>query len=106
MALSRSIAILSLAGASVALLAGCSVARQQESVGQYVDGSVVTSEIKAKLAQDPATSAANINVKTIGGGEVQLSGFARSEKERSRAGAIARSVKGVTSVRNDLVVKP
>ncbi len=106
MQISRVVAAAALACASVAWVAGCSVARQQETVGEYVDGTVVTAAVKARLADDPVTSAANINVKTIEGGEVQLSGFARSQEEKNRAGTIARSVKGVARVRNDLVVKP
>ena len=44
-------------------------------------------------------------MKTIDGGIVQLSGFAKSQHEKDRAGQIAREVKGVTEVRNSLVVK-
>lgn len=106
MHISRFVATVILASASVVWVAGCSVARHQETVGEYVDGSIVTAEVKAKLANDPVASAANISVKTIEGGEVQLSGFAKSQQEKDRAGAIARSVDGVISVRNDLVVKP
>ncbi len=102
----RLAAVAAVAAATLVTAAGCSVARNQESVGQYVDGSVVTTEIKAKLVNDPVTSAANINVKTIDGGVVQLSGFAKSQREKDRAGQIARSVKGVTEVRNSLIVKP
>jgi osmotically-inducible protein OsmY len=38
-------------------------------------------------------------------GMVQLSGFAKSWAERDRAEALARSVKGVTGVRNDIIVR-
>lgn len=106
MKVAKNIALALMLGASVALTAGCSVARNQETLEEYVDGAAVTAEVKAKLANDPQTSAANINVKTIDGGVVQLSGFAKSETERNQAGMVARSVKGVTKVINDLVVKP
>lgn len=106
MKLNRIISAAAIGCASVALITGCSVARNQESLGEYVDGTAVTANVKAKLAEDPATSAANINVKTIDGGVVQLSGFAKSQREKDRAGEIARSVKGVTQVQNSLVVKP
>ncbi|MCZ4330108.1 BON domain-containing protein [Castellaniella denitrificans] len=102
----RIIAIAVMAGAATVMISGCSVARKQETVGQYIDGSAVTAEVKAKLANDPDTSAANISVKTIDGGIVQLSGFAKSQHEKDRAGALARSVKGVTQVHNGLIVKP
>nr|WP_232305099.1 BON domain-containing protein [Castellaniella caeni] len=37
---------------------------------------------------------------------MQLSGFAKSQSERTRAGEIVRSVQGVTEVHNNLVVAP
>ncbi len=88
------------------LATGCSVARKQETVGEYIDGTAITTEIKAKLADDRETSVLNISVKTIDAGIVQLSGFAKSQHEKNRAGEIARSVKGVRSVHNDLIVQP
>lgn len=36
---------------------------------------------------------------------VQLSGFVGEEVDIKEAGGIARSIKGVTSVKNDLLVK-
>jgi osmotically-inducible protein OsmY len=102
----RIILIAAITGATLVMATGCSVARKQETLGQYIDGSTVTAEVKARLANDPNTSAANINVKTMDGGVVQLSGFAKSEMEKNRAGELARSVKGVTQVRNSLIVKP
>ena len=106
MKLTRNVVLAFLTGCTVLLTTGCSVARKQESIGEYVDGTTVTAEIKAKLANDPHTSAATINVKTIDGGIVQLSGFARSEAEKTRAGQIAASTKGVTNVYNDLIIRP
>ena len=105
MKLSRTIAIAAMAGATLVIATGCSVALKQETVGEYVDGSAVTAAVKAKLAEDPNTSAMSINVKTIEGGIVQLSGFAKSQAEKDRAGQLARDVKGVSEVRNSLIVK-
>ena len=105
MQFSRAIAIAAMAGATLVIATGCSVARKQETVGEYIDGSAVTAAVKAKLAEDKETSASSINVKTMDGGIVQLSGFAKSQLEKDRAGQIAREVKGVTEVRNSLVVK-
>ena len=102
----RVVSIALFSAATLAFVAGCSVARNQETVGQYVDGSAVTAQVKAKLAEDKRTSALNINVKTIDAGVVQLSGFAKSQQEKDVATQIARSVKGVSSVHNNLIVKP
>lgn len=102
----RIILTAAITGATLVMATGCSVARKQETLGQYIDGSTVTAAVKAKLANDPDTSAANINVKTIDSGIVQLSGFAKSQREKDRAGELARSVKGVTQVSNSLIVRP
>lgn len=88
----------------VSLVSGCSVFRGQESMGQYVDGSNITATVKRLLVQDKNTSSANINVKTLAG-VVQLSGFAKSQYEKDRAGQIAASVNGVTEVHNNLIVR-
>jgi len=106
MNLPRMIIIAALAGPMFLLATGCSVARKQETVGEYIDGAAITTEIKAKLADSSDTSALNIEVKTMEAGVVQLSGFAKSQHEKNRAGEIARSVKGVTRVHNDLIVRP
>jgi len=50
MMISRAIAIVVIASASMVMVSSCSVARHQESVGEYVDGSIITTEVKAKLA--------------------------------------------------------
>lgn len=88
----------------ISLVSGCSVFRGQETMGQYVDGSNITATVKRLLVQDKDTSSANINVKTLAG-IVQLSGFAKTEYEKERAGQIAASVNGVTEVHNNLIVR-
>ena len=92
---------------AVALLttAGCAVTRGQETVGAYVDDAGITTLVKARMAESPVVSAAAISVETLNG-TVQLSGFAKSAAEKSAAENIARNVKNVKSVRNDIVVRP
>jgi osmotically-inducible protein OsmY len=92
------------AGLAVALASGCAVTAGQQSVGQYVDDASITAAVKAKLAEDPAVSAARISVETMKG-TVQLSGFATSASERQRAVDLARSVKGVTGVQDAMKVQ-
>lgn len=86
-----------------ALLAGCAGAGS--STGVYVDDSVITSKVKTRLYQDKTTSGWDIKVATKDG-VVQLSGFVKSDAEKTKAGELARGVKGVKSVSNDLIVKP
>ena len=92
--------LLILIGAFVA----CASTRTQESAGEYIDDSVITTKVKSLLAGDDFLKSFQIGVETYKG-TVQLSGFADSQKAVDKAGEIARSVKGVTSVKNDLVVK-
>lgn len=106
MNIQRMLLVAVLSAPMLVLATGCSVARKQETVGEYIDGAAITAEIKVKLADDAETSALNIEVKTMDAGVVQLSGFAKSQREKNRAGDIARSVKGVKAVHNDLIVKP
>jgi hyperosmotically inducible protein len=84
---------------------GCAVTDRQQSVGSYVDDATITSKVKAKFAEDKTVSASRISVETLKG-VVQLSGFAASAEERSRAAEIARGVDGVQSVRNSIQVQP
>ena len=82
---------------------GCAVTRHQETTGAYVDDSVVTTRVKTKFAEDKDVSAMAIHVETLNG-VVQLSGNAKSMEEKQRAGELARSVKGVVDVHNDIIV--
>ena len=90
--------------ALIVALVGCAGTRTKESSGEYVDDSVITSKVKAALVSDPGTKAREISVETFKG-VVQLSGFVSSPTEKEKAGEIARNVKGVTGVRNNIVVK-
>lgn len=74
------------------------------SVGQFVDDATVTTRVKTRFARDDQVSAMNINVDTSNG-VVQLSGYAGSEAEKSRAAEIAGQVPDVKSVQNNIVVR-
>lgn len=86
------------------MLQGCSVARDQQTAGSYVDDTALTTRVKAKFAEDKTVSAMAIHVETLKG-VVQLSGFAKSAEERSKAEDLARSVSGVVAVRNDIALR-
>ena len=88
----------------IATFAACASTPKQESTGEYVDDSVITTKVKSLLAADDFLKSFQIGVETFKGA-VQLSGFVNSQKAVDKAGEIAQSVKGVTSVKNDLIVK-
>jgi hyperosmotically inducible protein len=82
----------------------CASTSTHESTGEYVDDSVITTKVKALLAEDDFLKSFQISVETYKG-RVQLSGFVNSQDAANRAGQIVRSVKGVRSVKNNLIVK-
>ena len=88
----------------IATFAACASTRTQESTGEYVDDSVITTKVKSLLAADDFLKSFQISVETFQG-TVQLSGFVNSQQAVNKANEITRSVKGVKSVKNDLVVK-
>jgi len=83
---------------------GCASTPKQEGTGEYVDDSVITTKVKAAILNEPTLSSAEINVETFKG-EVQLSGFVNSSADISKAVEVARGVKGVNSVKNDMRLK-
>jgi len=93
--------------AAVALLtaSGCSVTRGQQTVGSYADDTWITSKVKGSFAEDKEVAATSISVETMSG-TVMLSGFAKSAREREKAESIARSIKGVKAVKNEIAVRP
>ena len=92
------------AAASLAALAGCASTRTQESTGQYIDDTALTTNVKAAILNAPSLKSAEINVETFKS-RVQLSGFVRSQANMDEAVKVAQAVQGVTSVKNDMVLK-
>ena len=88
----------------IATFAACAATRTRESTGDYVDDSVITTKVKAKLADDDFFKSFQISVETYKG-IVQLSGFVDSQQAVNKAGEIVRSVQGVKSLKNNLIVK-
>ena len=89
---------------AVAGLMGCASTATSESTGQYIDDTTITTKVKAAILDQPTLKSAEINVETFKG-VVQLSGFVSSQDNVNTAMNTARSVKGVSSVKNDMRVK-
>lgn len=85
-------------------VAGCASTSKSEGTGEYIDDTVITSKVKAEIFNEPTLKSREINVETFKGA-VQLSGFVSSQSDISKAVEIARSIKGVTSVKNDIRIK-
>lgn len=75
------------------------------TLGEKIDDLTITATVSTGLAKDPDLSAIKINVDTKDG-VVTLNGPAPSAAAKDKATEIAKQVKGVTSVNNQLMVKP
>lgn len=89
-------------------LAGCAGYGQAgpggtRTAGQAVDDATIGTRLKAALAADPQLSALKINVDTTQG-NVKLRGAVKTMQEWRKAGELARSIEGVKSVDNQLVI--
>lgn len=100
----RKLGQLLLAFALTLTLAACAGNPQQESAGEYIDDTVLTSRVKSALLNDPNVSGLSINVETFKGA-VQLSGFVKTVAERNRAVQLARAVPGIRQVKNDILIR-
>lgn len=83
---------------------GCAATQKHESTGQYIDDSVITTKVKSAIFEEATLKTLQINVETFKG-VVQISGFVDSAQSVTKAGEVAGSIKGVNSVKNDLIVK-
>ena len=66
---------------------------------------VLVDKVRVKLAGDAVVKGANLDV-TVKDGVVTLLGKVEQEKQKHRAEHLARKVKGVKSVVNELRVEP
>jgi osmotically-inducible protein OsmY len=76
-----------------------------DTTGEYLDDAGITTKVKASFAEDKWVKGRDISVRTDKG-VVDLTGTVGSKKESDRATALATKVKSVTSVHNNLKVKP
>lgn len=83
---------------------GCASTSKSEGTGEYVDDVMITGKVKAAILGESTLKSAEINVETFKG-IVQLSGFVSSQAAANKAVELARAVKGVNSVKNDMRIK-
>lgn len=89
---------------AITMLPGCAVTRGQSTVGEYVDDAAITTSVKSKFVENKAVDATSIHVETLQG-EVMLSGFAKNADEKASAERLAREVKGVKRVKNEIAIR-
>ncbi|HEY0202117.1 MAG TPA: BON domain-containing protein [Burkholderiaceae bacterium] len=88
---------------SSAQKASDSIKQGADAVMAQADDLAVQAKIVAALAQEPSLSAIKIEVKASNG-VVTLGGPVPSSQAKERATEVAKAVKGVTSVQNNLTV--
>jgi len=88
----------------VVALAGCAAIASRDSTGEYLDDMSITTRVKTYLLVHEDLSTVEVNVETFKG-RVQLSGAVQTPDQRRKAGEIAQSVKGVSEVVNDILIR-
>ena len=111
--MSKHAATLKWSAAAVATLVGLSLAGcnrpetpadKKVTAGTELDDSVITTKVKTALMTDNVGKGGDTSVETRKG-EVLLSGFVDSQAQADREVQLAKSVDGVQSVQNKLMVK-
>lgn len=102
------LACLGLGGCVAAVVGGGGGGNQarvdERSASGAAADAAITADVKAGLSADPALRSLAVQVDTQGG-NVTLKGTVKAPAQRDSAERIARRVKGVKAVRNQLVVK-
>jgi len=86
-----------------AVLGACAASGPHRSTGQVIDDTTIATRTKTALLADSTTDGLDIDVE-VNRDKVQLNGFVDSQAQVERAGEIARSIPGVSSVENNLLV--
>jgi len=93
-----------LAALALGVAGGCATGPWQRGTAPVVDDAAITAGVKAAIVGEPSLKVSDIDVDTDNG-VVQLSGFVSSADSVATAASVARTVKGVKSVKNDLRLK-
>ncbi len=72
---------------------------------KHVSDDALIDQVRVKLANDTEVGGMKIEVE-VHQGEVTLKGKVRTDKQRVKAEKLAKKVKGVAGVNNQLVVSP
>ena len=101
------LALCLVAGALMLPAAGFAADTDSKSAAarEFVKDSVITTKVKAELAKERPSTLVKVSVETDKAGIVVLSGTAKSQADKDRAELLARQVKGVATVENQIAVK-
>ena len=98
-----------LSGCAAALLGGAAAGgyyagKDERTAGRIAEDGKITSAVKSKLVASREVKALDVNVDTYEG-VVSLRGTVHTAAQRAAAERVARTARGVKSVRNELRVK-
>lgn len=93
------------AACTALVLAFAAPAMAQKSAGNLVDDGTIATSLKASLAAEKGVPVTDVNVEVYKG-VVLLSGFVKTQAEKDAAGKVAKNVKDVVAVRNEIAVHP
>ncbi len=96
--------LISLIGLFFSALVGCQVIAGEQTVNEYGSDAAITANVKTALLDDSRVTSLPIHVQTDKG-LVVLSGFVKTNKQKVAAEQAARRVKGINSVKNNLIVR-
>ena len=100
---------LTVSGCAAALIGGAAAGgyyagKDERTAGRIAEDGKITSAVKSKLVASREVKALDVNVDTYEG-VVSLRGTVHTAAQRAAAERVARTAKGVKSVRNELRVK-
>ncbi|HEY7204305.1 MAG TPA: BON domain-containing protein [Methylomirabilota bacterium] len=93
------------AALAVAVLLAACQSMTGETLGENIDDAGITAAVKSKLAAEKISTVTRIDVDT-NRGVVALNGTVKSVTDRARVEELARQVKGVRDVVNNLRIQP
>jgi hyperosmotically inducible periplasmic protein len=105
----RQLIVFSLAVVAAVGFVGCAsdeAARDshQRTAGEFIDDKVLQQRVKSTLSDSDVYKFDNVKVETYQG-TVQLTGFVDTTEQKRRAEELARNVRGVHNVQNQISLK-
>jgi hypothetical protein len=91
--------------AAMLAVAGCVSTWSERITGQDLSDKMLIGRVNRALADQPVYKFPDVTVNTFRD-VVQLSGFVANEQQKEVAAEIARRVRGVAEVRNDITIAP
>ncbi|SFV62582.1 hypothetical protein MNB_SV-9-917 [hydrothermal vent metagenome] len=90
---------------SIFFINGCVALSPYEKPDKFVEGSIITNSIKARLINTNGLDSFQISVSTLNN-EVLLSGFVANQDQKDLAQKVTMNTKGVRKVINHIEIIP